>query len=56
MTLDHINPSLPRPTHIEQSPTRPVAVPVTMRGALMREYEGVVVIISREALQRRTLP
>lgn len=56
MTLESINPSLPRPAHIERPSSRPVTVPVTMRKAFVREYEGVVVIISREAMQIKELP
>jgi hypothetical protein len=53
VTLENINPSLPRPTHIPAPQKSPVVVPVTMRGQLVPRNEGVIVSISREAMRLR---
>ena len=52
MTIQDINPPLPRPTSIPSPPTNPVTVPVTKRGPYCRPAEGVVVSISKEAMRQ----
>jgi hypothetical protein len=53
VTLDDINPSLPRPVSTPAPSRTPVTVPVTMQGQLVRRNEGVVVSISKEAQRLR---
>ena len=53
MTIQNINPQLPRATSIPAPSKNPVVVPVTMRGQYFRSTEGVVVSISREATRLR---
>lgn len=53
MTLENINPSLPRPMNIQAPPRTPVVAPVTMRGQLIARNEGVVVSISKDAQRLR---
>jgi hypothetical protein len=52
MTLDNINPSLPRPTQIQPVVPAPVRTPITNKGQLLPPNDGVVVSISKQALQR----
>ena len=53
MTIQNINPQLPRRTSIPAPSKHPVVVPVTLRGQYFRPNEGVVVSISREAMRLR---
>lgn len=56
MTLDAINPPLPRPAQVQPVSDSPVQAPVTLRGQLLPRNDGVVVSISKQAIQRlRTL-
>lgn len=48
MTMDAINPPLPRLTPIEKAPTKPVEKVVFTKGTVTAYVDGVIVTLSPE--------